>query len=121
MFHASDMIKDVSVQLLYLILLGLLGWLTLLGRASSSKDVELLVLRHEIAVLRRANPKPRLDSADRAVLAALIRLLPQESPRASPGHPRHHPALAPAQDGQEVDLPASRRSTAGQHRNRRAD
>jgi hypothetical protein len=37
MFHASDMIKDVSLRLLYLILLGLLGWLTLLGRASSSK------------------------------------------------------------------------------------
>ena len=45
------MIKDVSLRLLYLILLGLLGWLTLLGRASSSKDVELLVLRHEVAVL----------------------------------------------------------------------
>jgi hypothetical protein len=46
------MIKDVALRLLYLILLGLLGWLTLLGRASSSKDLELLVLRHEVAVLR---------------------------------------------------------------------
>src|SRR5688572_5502498 len=76
MFHASDMIKDVSLRLLYLILFGLLGWLTLLGRASSSKDVELLVLRHEVAVLRRTTPRPRLNWTDRALSAGLIRRLP---------------------------------------------
>ena len=70
------MIADVSLRLLYLIFSRLLGWLTLLGRASSSKDIELLVLRHEVAVLRRTNPKPRLDWADRALFAALIRRLP---------------------------------------------
>ena len=70
------MIATVSLRLLYLIFSQLLSWLTLLPRASSYKDIELLVLRHEIAVLRRTNPTPRLDWADRALLAALIRRLP---------------------------------------------
>jgi putative transposase len=70
------MITDVSLRLLYLIFSQLLSWLTLLPRASSSKDIELLVLRHEVAVLRRTNPRPRVDWADRAVFAALIERLP---------------------------------------------
>ena len=62
--------------MLYLVFIRLAGWIALLARSTASKDAELLVLRHEVAVLRRAHPRPRLDWADRAVLAALIRLLP---------------------------------------------
>jgi hypothetical protein len=70
------MIAAVSVRLLYLIFRQVLGLVLLLGRGSSSKDVELLVLRHEVAILRRTNPRPRMDWADRAVFAALVRRLP---------------------------------------------
>jgi hypothetical protein len=72
----AGVIMDVPLRLIYLIFDRLLGWLILLGRASSSEDVELLVLRHEVAVLRRTTPKPGLDWADRALFAALIRRLP---------------------------------------------
>ena len=67
----------MSLWLLYLIFRQVLGLVLLLGRTSSTKDVELLVLRHEVAVLRRTNPRPRLDWADRAIFAALILRLPR--------------------------------------------
>ena len=56
----------MALRLLYLIFVQVLGLVLLLGRTSAAKDVELLVLRHEVAVLRRTNSRPRLHWADRA-------------------------------------------------------
>ncbi|MER6596625.1 hypothetical protein ABT214_33185 [Micromonospora purpureochromogenes] len=67
----------MSLRLIYLVFCRIAGWGSLLARTTAAKDLEILVLRHENAVLRRQNPKPRLDWADRAALAALIRLLPR--------------------------------------------
>jgi putative transposase len=62
---------------MYRFALAVLSWLALLARSQAAKNAEILVLRQDVAVLRRANPKPRLEWSDRAVLAALSRILPK--------------------------------------------
>jgi hypothetical protein len=99
----------VSLRLLYLVFLRLLNLLLLLGRSSASKDVELLVLRHEVAAqsqpdtalglggssgVRRARPSPAHDAAG-----------------ASLGHAGHDPALTSSPGRQEVDISPSHRAT----------
>ena len=61
----------MTFRLLYLIFIRLCGWLALLPRSDKVKDTEILVLRHQIAVLQRQVRSPRLTWADRAVLASL--------------------------------------------------
>jgi hypothetical protein len=67
----------VLFRLAYLLMIRVFGWLALLARSGTSKDVEILVLRHEVAVLRRQVARPKPHWADRAVMAALARLLPK--------------------------------------------
>src|SRR6186997_2530898 len=57
-------------------LVRVLSWLALVARSDAAKDVEILTLRHEVSVLRRTNPRPKMSWLDRAVLSALSRLLP---------------------------------------------
>jgi putative transposase len=66
----------VALQLIYLVFSKLLSWILLGTRSDTTKDVEILVLRHQLAVLQRRTPRPRISWPDRALIAALTRLLP---------------------------------------------
>ena len=66
----------MALKLIYLMFAKLPGWMLLQIRSDTTKDIEILVLRHQLAVLQRRTPRPRLCWADRALTAALARLLP---------------------------------------------
>ena len=92
----------MRVALAYRLLVTVLSWLALLARSSSAKDVEILALRHEVAVLRRTNLRPRMSWTDRFVLAALTRIMPKGLRARRIVTPGTAAALAPAPGSGEV-------------------
>ena len=75
--HGRALSVLVSLRLVYFAVFRMFGWLALLARSDLTKDAEILILRHQVAVLQRQIRAPRLSRADRAVLAALAPLLPR--------------------------------------------
>jgi putative transposase len=67
---------SVAVKLIYQMFAKLLSWMVLRARSESTNEIEILVLRHQLAVLQRHTPRPRISWTDRAFIAALARLLP---------------------------------------------
>jgi len=67
----------VALQLIYQMFAKLLSWVVLHTWSDTSKEIEILVLRHQLAVLQRRTPRPQITWTDRAVIAALTRLLPK--------------------------------------------
>jgi hypothetical protein len=66
----------VALRLIYQMFSKLLGWIVLRTRSDTSKEIEILILHHQLAVLQRRTPRPRMSWTDRALLGALTRLLP---------------------------------------------
>jgi len=77
-----------AAELAYLRLCRTIQLLALLSRGDAAKDLEILVLRHQLTVLRRQVPRPRLEPADPALLAATSRALPRAAGPASSSSPR---------------------------------
>ncbi|MGO4422149.1 integrase, partial [Streptomyces sp. MCAF7] len=65
----------VVIRLIYLLVCQTFRWLALLARSDASKNTEILMLRHQLAIARRTQPRPRFSWSDRAVMAALLRLV----------------------------------------------
>ncbi|MBU3871648.1 hypothetical protein KN815_48680, partial [Streptomyces sp. 4503] len=64
----------MAIRLIYLLGCQTFRWLALLARSSAAKDIEILMLRHQLTVAQRIHPRPRFSWSDRGVMAALLRM-----------------------------------------------
>src|SRR6266568_4065808 len=105
----------MCLRFVFLLIMRLAAWLRLARREETWKAAEILILRHQVTVLQRRQPRhPKLNWADRALLAALLSVIPKSTPprAAAAGHPGHDPALAP----QHRPPPLGRKVQTRQHR-----
>jgi hypothetical protein len=109
----------MALRLIYQMFSTLLGWIVLRTRSDTTKDIEILVLRHQLAVLQRRTPRPRMSWTDRALIAALTRLLPRPRPSgcSSPRPPscagtaNSSPAAGPPSPSEPGDPPSPQACT----------
>jgi len=107
----------VSVRLIYVLMVRVFEWLILLGRSEGAKNAEILALRHEVAVLRRQVARPKLSWSDRALFAALARLLPRELRAFRLVTPATLLAWHRRADRRALDLPEHARTSTDRPRN----
>src|SRR5450755_616818 len=105
----GGMIVVVILRLAYMIVRRLVGGLVLLARSDAAKDVEILLLRHQLAVLRRHARRPRLTWTDRVVMTALALRVAAGTPGGSAGHAEDDPGLAPPTGRSAMDNQTERR------------
>jgi hypothetical protein len=96
----------MALMLIYRIFVTFVSWLVLHARPNQAKEIEILVLRHQLVVLQRCTPRPRLRWTDRAIIAALARLAAVTTSPRPTDHPVDDSALAPPTHHPPLDYPA---------------